>query len=137
MKHSQKLRYLLNEDIGLKIFVVKGVGIVSVFFICVSILTFCLKTHPDMRVPVIHNLTVRTALNMTAWTLDKHGTNPHDAFFFVECICNAWFTIELFIRFVRMLQSLISKSFILYCFFLPNVLRNFLEVKKKQEMKQK
>ena len=54
-----------------------------------------------MRVPVIHNLTVRTALNLTAWTLDKHGTNPHDAFFFVECVCNAWFTIELFIRFVR------------------------------------
>ena len=77
---------------------VKGVGIVSVFFICVSILTFCLKTHPDMRVPVIHNLTVRTTVNSTAWTLDKHGTNPHTAFFFVECICNAWFTIELLTR---------------------------------------
>ena len=37
----------------------QGVGIVSVFFICVSILTFCLKTHPDMRVPLIHNLTVK------------------------------------------------------------------------------
>jgi len=53
-----------------------------------------------MRVPVIHNLTVKTTHNTTAWTLDKHGTNPHDAFFYVECICNAWFTIELFIRFV-------------------------------------
>lgn len=78
----------------------KGVGIVSVFFICVSILTFCLKTHPDMRVPLIHNLTVKTTANTTSWTLDKHGTNPHEAFFFVECICNAWFTIEFFIRFV-------------------------------------
>ena len=93
MNPSQRPKYLTENLCD-----VKGVGIVSVFFICVSILTFCLKTHPDMRVPVIHNLTVRTALNLTAWTLDKHGTNPHDAFFFVECVCNAWFTIELFIR---------------------------------------
>ena len=40
----------------------QAVGIVSVFFICTSILTFCLKTHPDMRVPIIHNLTVRVSL---------------------------------------------------------------------------
>ena len=53
-----------------------------------------------MRVPVIHNLTVKTSHNSTAWTLDKHGTNAHDAFFYVECVCNAWFTFELFIRFL-------------------------------------
>ena len=41
---------------------------------------------------------VRTTLNSTSWTLDKHGTNPHHAFFFVECVCNAWFTLEFFIR---------------------------------------
>ncbi|CAG0883006.1 unnamed protein product, partial [Darwinula stevensoni] len=40
------------------------IGIVSVFFICVSILSFCLKTHPDMRVPVIKNFTVTTAANI-------------------------------------------------------------------------
>jgi len=78
----------------------KAVGIVSVFFICTSILTFCLKTHPDMRVPIIHNLTVRTSSNTTAWTLDKYGTNAHDAFFYVECVCNAWFTLELLVRFI-------------------------------------
>ena len=39
----------------------QSVGLVSVFFICTSILTFCLKTHPDMRVPIIHNLTVKVA----------------------------------------------------------------------------
>jgi len=78
----------------------KFIGVVSVFFICISILSFCLKTHPDMRVPVIRNITFRTGGNLTAWTLDKHSTNAHDAFFFIECICNAWFTIEIFVRFI-------------------------------------
>jgi len=78
----------------------KGVGIISVFFICASIVIFCLKTHPNMRVPVIHNLTLATSHNSTAWTLDKHGTNAHDAFFYLECLCNAWFTFELLIRFI-------------------------------------
>ena len=76
----------------------KLVGVVSVFFICISIVSFCLKTHPDMRVPVIRNVTIRTGNNVTAWTLDKHSTNPHDAFFYIECICNAWFSIEIIVR---------------------------------------
>ena len=47
-------------------------GVVSVFFIVVSIVSFCLKTHPDMRVPLIRNVTVQTANNTFAWTLDKY-----------------------------------------------------------------
>lgn len=78
----------------------KIIGVVSVFFICISILSFCLKTHPDMRVPVIHNITVRTTFNTSAWTLDKTQTNAHDAFFYIECLCNAWFTFEILMRFI-------------------------------------
>lgn len=59
------------------------VGIISVFFICVSIVSFCLKTHPDMRVPVIRNITVKTADGRYAWTLDKQQTNPHLFFFYI------------------------------------------------------
>ena len=76
------------------------IGVISVFFIVVSIVSFCLKTHPDMRVPVIRNITVETSYNTTAWTLDKYQTSAHQAFFYVECICNAWFTIEIFMRFL-------------------------------------
>ena len=79
-------------------FAAKMIGVISVFFICVSILSFCLKTHPDMRVPVIRNITIKTGNNLTAWTLDKHSTNAHDAFFYIECICNAWFSIEIIVR---------------------------------------
>nr|CAD7460526.1 unnamed protein product [Timema tahoe] len=78
----------------------KIIGVISVFFICVSILSFCLKTHPDMRVPVIKNITVNTSHNTSAWTLDKMQTNAHEAFFYIECVCNAWFTLEFFIRFI-------------------------------------
>ncbi|XP_045028990.1 potassium voltage-gated channel protein Shaw isoform X3 [Daphnia magna] len=78
----------------------KIVGLISVFFICISILSFCLKTHPDMRVPVIRNVTVHTSFNSTAWTLDKTQTNAHEAFFYIEAVCNTWFTIEILMRFI-------------------------------------
>lgn len=73
------------------------IGVISVFFICISILSFCLKTHPDMRVPVIVNKTVYAG-NGTSWVLDKTHTNAHDAFFYIECVCNAWFSLEFLIR---------------------------------------
>jgi potassium voltage-gated channel Shaw-related subfamily C protein 1 len=49
---------------------------------------------------MIRNITVNTATNRTAWTLDKKGTNAHEAFFYIECVCNAWFTFEILIRFI-------------------------------------
>ncbi|KAH8412056.1 hypothetical protein KR222_007939 [Zaprionus bogoriensis] len=76
------------------------IGVVSVFFICISILSFCLKTHPDMRVPIVHNVTVKTANGSNAWFLDKSMTNAHIAFFYIECVCNAWFTFEILVRFI-------------------------------------
>ena len=116
------------------------IGTASVFFILVSIFSFCLKTHPNMRVPVIHNITLpinessasssSSSLgggndsdgsssssviinsltyyghnNVTlghgpAWILDKKTTNPHEAFFYIECVCNVWFTVEFTVRFL-------------------------------------
>lgn len=82
----------------------KIVAVMSVFFICVSVLSFALKTHPDMRVPFIKNITVEVAShdNTTGsdvrWTLDKVQTKPHEAFVFVELACNIWFTVELVVR---------------------------------------
>ncbi|XP_021915553.1 potassium voltage-gated channel protein Shaw-like isoform X3 [Zootermopsis nevadensis] len=80
----------------------KVVAVVSVFFICVSVLSFCLKTHPNMRVPVIRNVTVNASHDARgrqfAWTLDKERTDPHEAFFYLELVCNAWFTFELAVR---------------------------------------
>lgn len=51
-----------------------------------------------MRVPVIRNMTVRTANGSSSWVLDKAQTNAHVAFFYIECVCNAWFTIEILVN---------------------------------------
>lgn len=50
-----------------------------------------------MRVPVINNVTVSTARNGSGWFVDKKETNPHKFFFYIECVCNAWFTIEILV----------------------------------------
>nr|XP_023019517.1 potassium voltage-gated channel protein Shaw [Leptinotarsa decemlineata] len=78
----------------------KVIGVVSVFFICVSILSFCLKTHPDMKVPSLRVIELRTSANGTDYYVDKIDTDAHIVFFYIECICNAWFTFEILIRFI-------------------------------------
>lgn len=88
------------------------VAVISVFFICVSVLSFALKTHPDLRVATLRNVTVpkdrppAPGLDPPMdWVLSKDRTDPHQAFFYVELVCNVWFTFELFAR------SIVSKSF--------------------------
>ncbi|BFZ21141.1 hypothetical protein BsWGS_24179 [Bradybaena similaris] len=78
----------------------KIIAVISVFFIVISILSFCLKTHPEMRVPVLKNTTSQIANGSYTWRLEKKETEPHEAFFYIECASNAWFTFEIIIRFV-------------------------------------
>uniref|UniRef100_A0A1I8G894 Ion_trans domain-containing protein n=1 Tax=Macrostomum lignano TaxID=282301 RepID=A0A1I8G894_9PLAT len=78
----------------------KIVAVVSVFFIVISILSFCLKTFPGLRVPIISNETVvLDLLGNQSFAFYKHRSEPHQAFFFVECVCNSWFTFEIVTRF--------------------------------------
>ena len=93
------------------------VASVSVFFIIASILTFCLKTHDSLRITVLRNVTLDVDYNnasglvppasneswsagATAWTMEEQRRDPHPAFFYIECVCNVWFTFEVIIRFV-------------------------------------
>ncbi|KAI3388066.1 hypothetical protein SNEBB_002528 [Seison nebaliae] len=74
---------------------------ISVLFIVVSILSFCLKTHPDLRVPQLTNRTFLIDGNNTwSWKIEKDTTKPHAVFLYIESICNVWFTFEIIIRFI-------------------------------------
>ncbi|KAJ3624494.1 hypothetical protein MTP99_018110 [Tenebrio molitor] len=64
----------------------------SVFFICASVLSFCLKTHRGFRVDC-------DAVKRNA-TEDKDCSEPHPYFLTVEHICNAWFTFEFAVRLI-------------------------------------
>uniref|UniRef100_A0A182PPR6 BTB domain-containing protein n=1 Tax=Anopheles epiroticus TaxID=199890 RepID=A0A182PPR6_9DIPT len=162
----------------------KIVAGISVFFICISVISFCLKTHPGLRVeiPAILNITTNgtasvlpdelpttldelldhgrlddlmldyssptgissastasTITTTTSATTESHSASPtrpetttqrtgrivssayrmnsgkgasivenwqetygqpHEAFFYVELVCNVWFIIELTVRLV-------------------------------------
>ncbi|CAF4878083.1 unnamed protein product [Pieris macdunnoughi] len=73
----------------------------SVFFICVSVLCFCLKTHPDLRVTEPYNILNFTFNDTAVATLWYDKEQPHVAFFYIELLCNVWFTIELLVRSVK------------------------------------
>lgn len=85
----------------------QGIAIVSVFFLCISIICFCLKTHPDFRVPTLQlvNLTgnssqwFNTTTTKNIKLVDKTNTEVHQAFRHIEVICNVWFTFEIIMRF--------------------------------------
>jgi len=82
---------------------------VTLFFIFVSITSFCLKTHPAMRVPTVSCSIMTTTSSQrrhNASRLDDQATlsvtrprdEAHDAFFYVDSVCNAWFAVELIVR---------------------------------------
>ncbi|SPP85876.1 blast:Potassium voltage-gated channel protein Shaw [Drosophila guanche] len=74
----------------------KIVAGMSVFFIFVSVISFCLKTHPGFRVdlPLLRN----NGRRQHGW-IETYG-QPHEAFFYVELVCNVWFFIEVIIRLI-------------------------------------
>ena len=77
-KESQKINFLLFLfDLNF----LKGVAVISVFFICVSVLSFCLKTHPSMRVPFLRNITVNGPGNASYFLLDKVKTGIYTSLY--------------------------------------------------------
>ncbi|KJH52009.1 K+ channel tetramerization domain protein [Dictyocaulus viviparus] len=77
----------------------------SVFFILASTISFMLKTHPSFQIPqitVMYGLRIveHDGFSNFARSIDTHKpyTAPHPYFFYVDLICNSWFTLELLIR---------------------------------------
>ncbi|KAK7601372.1 hypothetical protein V9T40_008813 [Parthenolecanium corni] len=82
--------------------VATAAGVMSIFFIVVSVISFALKTHPDLRVmSLVQNSSEINWITGYANSLDSiyyELSEPHPAFFYVEVACNSWFTFELAIR---------------------------------------
>lgn len=73
----------------------RGIAIVSVLVITISIITFCLETLPEFRDERELPVTSR-AIN---GTLERPSLTFTDPFFIIETTCVIWFTFELFVRF--------------------------------------
>lgn len=41
-----------------------------------------------------------SSVGVSGWMLERQATKSHRAFFYTECVCNAWFSLELCIRFI-------------------------------------
>ncbi|XP_043089999.1 potassium voltage-gated channel subfamily A member 1 [Puntigrus tetrazona] len=73
----------------------RGIAIVSVIVITISIITFCLETLPEFRDERELPVTSR-AINGTQ---ERPSLTFSDPFFIIETTCVIWFTFELFVRF--------------------------------------
>ncbi|CAL8325757.1 unnamed protein product [Merluccius merluccius] len=71
----------------------RGIAIVSVLVILISIVIFCLETLPEFR---DDKDPVAVAINGTAPYLGNPFSDP---FFVVETLCIIWFSFELLVRF--------------------------------------
>ncbi|VIO97969.1 voltage-dependent potassium channel alpha subunit, putative [Brugia malayi] len=91
----------------------KVIAVVSVFFLIIAIIVFCLKTHPGLRVAELNDMQINITsgryyrsvgfsnkYRTGAIGIDKLNSKPHPGFLIVEAICNVWFTIEILIRFI-------------------------------------
>ncbi|XP_066446631.1 potassium voltage-gated channel subfamily A member 5-like isoform X2 [Eleutherodactylus coqui] len=75
----------------------RGIAIVSVLVILISIITFCLETLPEFRDENELPPTLSKVLNDTQQPTAPSGLT--DPFFIIETTCVIWFTFELLVRF--------------------------------------
>ncbi|CAJ0960183.1 unnamed protein product, partial [Mesorhabditis belari] len=89
-----------------------GIGAASIIFVIASIVSFCLKTHPSLRIPTL----IVSQINTSMPTLvSKVVTRPHPYFFYVELMCNMWFSAEFLLR-------------LLCCPNIPSFIRNPINI---------
>ncbi|KAL3105627.1 hypothetical protein niasHT_021730 [Heterodera trifolii] len=98
----------------------KVVASISVCFICISIFSFCFKTHPSFRIPILQISNLSDFSSSPSVPQHSHihqqqqfhshfnqpinvqrvATEPHKIFAQIEFVCNIWFTFEILVRFV-------------------------------------
>jgi potassium voltage-gated channel Shaw-related subfamily C protein len=76
------------------------VSALSVFFITISIMSFCIRTNQELRTQLLGNVTDTRQDGKLYWQLVSTEDVPHIMFEYMENVCNVWFTFELAIRFL-------------------------------------
>ncbi|XP_029438720.1 potassium voltage-gated channel subfamily A member 4 [Rhinatrema bivittatum] len=77
----------------------RGIAIVSVLVILISIIIFCLETLPEFRDDKDLILSVGNGAFNETLLLDSGHTAFNDPFFIVETVCIIWFSFEFTVRF--------------------------------------
>ncbi|XP_048097898.1 potassium voltage-gated channel subfamily C member 4 isoform X3 [Alosa alosa] len=77
---------------------VQVVALASLFFILVSITTFCLETHEAFNIPKFHRENVTTGNITVEVVTQQMVTTP--GLIMVEGVCVVWFTFEFLVRVV-------------------------------------
>ncbi|XP_020297042.1 potassium voltage-gated channel protein Shaw-like [Pseudomyrmex gracilis] len=72
----------------------KCIACATVFFICLSVLCFCVKNQTP------RSLTKSKHEDTRDDRTDNTAINSHRAFFYLEHACNAWFSVEIALRFI-------------------------------------
>ncbi|CDW52461.1 voltage gated potassium channel [Trichuris trichiura] len=82
------------------------ISTISIFFICLSTLVFCLKAQPSFVVPNLENMTaivfnwsVIPGSQTKYIGLTQVRTTTDDVLLFVDLFCNTWFAFEIIMRF--------------------------------------
>ncbi|XP_071258280.1 potassium voltage-gated channel subfamily A member 1-like [Salvelinus alpinus] len=71
----------------------RGIAVVSVLVIVISIVIFCMETLPEFR-------DEKEYLKPRDNSTEPHGQTPfNDPFFIVETVCIIWFSFEIIVRF--------------------------------------
>ncbi|CAD6198976.1 unnamed protein product, partial [Caenorhabditis auriculariae] len=76
------------------------ISVVNIFFVIISIVCFCLKTHPSFRIPDIDVATFNSSSSTTPIYVGKTATSAHPWFFYVELLSNIWFSGEFLTRMI-------------------------------------
>ncbi|KAI4480172.1 hypothetical protein M0804_010533 [Polistes exclamans] len=83
----------------------KCIACISIFFICLSVLCFCLKNYPgnsnsndNLSQISTNDCPTNDSLEFTQHYENEKISRPYRAFYYIEHACNAWFTFEITIR---------------------------------------
>ncbi|XP_076284966.1 potassium voltage-gated channel protein Shaw isoform X2 [Lasioglossum baleicum] len=74
----------------------KCIACVSILFICLSVLCFCLKSHTTTKRSRNNQRHAELLRSESTWNKDDVDSYP--VLFYLEHTCNAWFTLEIIIR---------------------------------------